>query len=555
MQNRFTRLAVVGSIALLLTGTAACQRDDSTSGSSSNAGGMIAQLNMGDFGGGNAPQANYNPFSPTALTTTFTFEPLFVMNKAKCELTPWLGTSYDWASTTKLVVQTRSGVKWSDGKPFSAKDVAFTFNMLKKSPALDVNGLWAKLSSVSAAGDSTVNFEFKEPAIPTLAQISDVRIVPEHVWAKEADPAKFTNTGAVGTGPFKVKSMNGQQLVLERNATYWQADKIKIQRLMFKKATGGAEVDKLRLARGEYDWNAMFVPEVEKTFVAKDPKHNKYWFPPGGLISIYMNLTKAPFDDVEFRKAVAYAINREEIKNKAQFGYVETASQTGLVVPAQKDWLAPGIENDGKIPYDPAEAKKILADAGYKTVGGKLAGKDGKPLPTFSFKTPNGWVDWVQAAQIIQKNLRDIGIEMQVQTPSFDVVNNDRQTGNFEMAFEVFGGGCNIYQAYNNLLASSQTAPIGKPAATNVERWKDPKTDELIGQLAKAEDEAQQKQIVHQLQQIMVEEYPVVPLWYGAIWYEYRTAKAVGWPSKENQTSYPDDHLLVITKLRPATGG
>jgi peptide/nickel transport system substrate-binding protein len=53
----------------------------------------------------------------------------------------------------------------------------------------------------------------------------------------------------------------------------------------------------------------------------------------------------------------------------------------------------------------------------------------------------------------------------------------------------------------------------------------------------------------------MVDEYPVVPLWYGAIWYEYRTAKAVGWPSKENQTSYPDDHLLVITKLRPATGG
>ena len=550
---RRRRIAAVASLLVVVAGTTACQGGpDGTLGEGQTSAGMVRRLNMGDFGGGNAPQRNFNPFSPTALTYGFTFEPLFVVNDFDCKVTPWLGTSYTWEGPRKLVVKTRSGVTWSDGNPFSAKDVAFTFNMFKKSPALDVNGLWGKLSSVEAQGTSQVTFSFKEPAVPTLTQIADILIVPEHVWSKVPDPAKYTNNDAIGTGPYTVKSMNGQQLLLERNPKYWQADKVKVQELMFRKSTGGAEVDKLRLSRGEYDWNAMFVPEIEKTYVAKDPENNHYWFPPGASISIYMNLTKAPFDDREFRRAVAYAIDRDEIRNKAQFGYVETASQTGLVLPGQKDWLASGIQNSGKIPYDPAEAKRILAAAGYRTgADGKLLGKNGRPLPAFSYKVPNGWVDWIQAAQIIQKNLAAIGVTVDVQTPSAEVHDSDRNSGHFDMLFGVHGGGCNIYQAYDHPLASNQTAPIGKPAPTNYVRWKDPKTDELLTQLAGAEDEATQKRIVGELEQIMVDQFPVVPLWYGAQWFQYRSEKAVGWPSAKDPYAGPGDALLIMTKLRP----
>jgi peptide/nickel transport system substrate-binding protein len=512
---------------------------------------MVQQLNMGDFGGGNAPQRNFNPFSPTALNSTFIFETLFNVNDYSCEIEPWLGESYEWNDPTELVVKTRSGVNWSDGKPFSAKDVEFTFNILKETPALDINGLWSSLSSVTADGADQVTFAFKEPSVPSFTQLATVPIVPEHVWAKAGDPAKFTNNDAIGTGPYTVKSMNSQQLLLARNPKYWQADKVQVQELKFTKATGGAEVDKLRLSRGEYDWNAMFVPEIEKTYVAKDPEHNKYWFPPGANISLFMNLTKKPFDDVEFRRAMTFAIDREEIKNKAQFGYVETASQTGLVLPGQKDWLAPGIENDGKVPYDPAQAKQILADAGYKLSGGKLLGKDGKPLPTFSYKVPNGWVDWIQAAQIIQKNLGDLGVKINLETPAAEVHDNDRNNGNFDMLFGVHGGGCNMWQAYQHPLGSAQTAPIGKPAPTNYVRWKDAETDALLTDLAKAEDEARQKEIVQQLQQIMVEQVPVVPLWYGAQWFEYRTEKAIGWPSADDPYAGPGDQISIITHLRP----
>ncbi|WP_020576006.1 ABC transporter substrate-binding protein [Actinopolymorpha alba] len=549
------RTVALASLLVLATGAAACQSGSPTEEGNKGtpkAQGMVSQLNMGDFGGGNAPQRNFNPFSPTRLVTDFTFEPLFVVNAYDCTVTPWLGTSYTWENPAKLVVKTRSGVTWSDGKPFSAKDVAFTYNLLKTAPALDTNGLWSKLTSVTAEGADQVTFAFKEASVPTFTQVSDVRMVPEHIWSAVTDVAKFTNNEAVGTGPYTVKSQNTQQLVLERNPKYWQADKIKVQRMMFKKATGGAEVDKLRLSRGEYDWNAMFVPDIEKTYVAKDPEHNHYWFPPGASISLFMNLTKAPFNDVEFRRAMTFAIDRDEIKNKAQFGYVETASQTGLVMPGQKAWLAPGIANDGKVPYDAAQAKKVLADAGYKTgPDGKLLGKDGKPLPDFSYKVPNGWVDWIQAAQVIQKNLADLGITVDVQTPSAEVHDKDRGIGNFDMFFGVHGGGCNIYQAFQHPLGSSQTAPIGKVAPTNFIRWKDAKTDALLEELAKAPDEAAQKTVVHQLEQIMVDQVPVVPLWYGAQWFEYRSEKAIGWPNAKDPYAGPGNQLIIMTKLRP----
>jgi peptide/nickel transport system substrate-binding protein len=549
--------AVVSSLVFVAAAAAACGGNgDGGGGSGSSgggaAGGMVQRLNMGDFGGGNAPQRNFNPYSPTRLTSDFTFEPLFMINSISCEVTPWLGTEFTWESPSKLIVKTRTGVKWSDGQPFSAKDVEFTFNMLKKSPALDTSGVWSKLASVTADGEDQVTFTFKEPSVPMFNQVGgDVRIVPEHIWSKEPDPAKFTNPQAVGTGPYKVKSQNSQQLVLERNPTYWQADKVKVRELFFKKATGSAEVDKLRLARGEYDWNAMFVPEIEKTFVAKDPEHNHYWFPPGGNIAIYMTLTKAPFNDLQFRKAIAHAIDREEIKNKAQFGYVETASQTTLVLPGQKDLLPPDIPNEGKFPFDAAEAKKILADAGYTTnAEGKLLGKDGKPM-TFEFKVQNGWVDWIQAAQIIQKNLAAIGITIDLQTPSPEAIDNDGKIGNFDMIFGVHGGGCNIYQAFQHPFGSSQTAPIGKQAPTNVIRWKDAKTDQLLAELVKTIDEADQKAIVQQLAKHMYEQVPDVTLWYGAQWFQYRTEKVVGWPSEKEPYAGPGNQLLIMTKLRP----
>ncbi len=511
---------------------------------------MIDHLDFGSFGGGSNPQVNYNPYSPNVLTPGYTFEPLYIINTYNCSPTPWLATAYRWANPRTLVYTIRSGVKWNDGRAFGPADVVFTYNLLKRQPALDLYGVWQALASVSSSG-STVTMTFKAPAANMFQRVNNVLIVPQHVWGSVSDPVKYTNTGAVGTGPFKPTSFNGQELVLSRNASYWQAGKVRVAQLIFHNNQGGGQVDQLNLATGKYDTNAMFVPNIQQVYISKDPQHNHYWFPAGGSIALGFNLTKAPFNDPKFRQAVAYAIDRQSISNKAEYGYVATASQTGLTLPRQKDWLAPGISNQGMVPYDATQAANLLAKAGYKKSNGKLLGKNGKPIE-FTFLVQNGYTDWIQASQIVQQNLQALGMTVNVQTPSPDQVAAQTSVGNFDLAIAVHGGSCSMYDNYHDMFYSKASAPIGQKAISNFIRWTDPNTDRLIDQLQQTTDVSSQKRAVYGLQKILINEFPTIPLWYGAVWFEYSTKHATGWPNERNPYAGPGDPLLIITHLQPA---
>jgi peptide/nickel transport system substrate-binding protein len=531
-------------------GTGVSTAPDDAAPAAEVADGMIAELNFGGFGGGSNPQVNYNPFSPNALNASYIFEPLLVVNNYSCEMVPWLATDYTWQDPQTLTFTIRDGVSWHDGQPFTAEDVVFTYNLLKAAPAFDSSGLWRTLDSVTNEG-SQVTFSFKEPAGNMLQRVASVVMVPKHVWETVEDPVTYVNEGAVGSGPFKPASVNGQQLVLERNADYWQADKVKVNRLVFTKNSGGNQTEQLLLSQGKYDTNAMFVPNIEQVYVQRDPEHHHYWYPPGGAISLGFNLTKAPFNDVEFRRAVAHAIDRESISTKAQFGYVETASQTGLVLPGQQDWLPSAIENEGKIPYDQARAEEILSAAGYsKDANGRLLNKDGQPIE-FTFLVQNGWTDWIQAAQIIQQNLQALGMTVNVQTPAPENVDAQRGLGNFDMTFMVHGGSCSMYDNYY-MFHSAQSAPIGEQTTTNYIRFEDPEVDAQIDALRQSPEPEVQKEAVSALSQLMVDKLPTVPLWYGAVWFQYSTKRAEGWPSAENPYAKPSDGLLIITNLRPS---
>ena len=514
----------------------------------------IPVLNLGSMGGGTNPQINFNPYSPNRLALGYMFEPLYITNGYNCEDVPWLATDYEWTDDKTLVFTVRDGVTWSDGEPFTADDVVFTFNMKKENPALDTNGAWAYLSEVTAS-DNQVSFSFSEvyaPGFYLVADATNAVIVPEHIWAEVDDPVTFINENPVGTGPFLFDSFNNQELTFTRNPDYWQADTILIQGLRYSKA-GEGQVDQLRLARGEYDWNAMYVPNIEEVFVSADPENNHYWFSQGSDISFSMNLMKEPFSDAKFREGVAYAIDRDRIVEQAQLGYVTAASQTGLKLPGQAEFLNPDIENDGVIPYDPDKAKSIFEEAGYTMDGDRMLDKDGNAIE-FSFKVPAGWLDWIQAGQIISENLADIGLTMNVETPDASIFDQDRASGNFDTMFTVHGGNCSMYRNYADFLSSDLTAPIGEQATSNWIRWQDEKTDELLTQLRTTSDDQEQQDILNQLQVIMMEQFPTIPLWYGAIWYEYRTEKAVGWPSEEDPYCSPGDGLLIVTKLRPPEG-
>jgi peptide/nickel transport system substrate-binding protein len=544
-------IAAVATAAMLVA--AGCTGTENQSGTGSE--GRVDYLNLGGFGGGSNPQPNYNPYlEATRLEAiNYLFEPLIQFDNYGCEAKPWLATKWEWKDPSTLVFTMRDGVKWNDGQAFTAKDVEFTFNMIKQHKALDLRGLWRYLASVTAPDDKTAEFKFNGPGAGAFTEIDDVKIVPKHVWEKQSDPVTFVNAeNPVGTGPFTVKSFNGQQLVIARNAGYWQADKVKVDEIRFNNDQTDQQIKQLQLSRGEFDSNAIFVPDIQKTYVERDPKNNHYWYPADANISLYMNLTKAPFNDVAFRRALLTAINRQEIADKAQFGYVRPASQTGIKVPNQEDFIPSDIANKGVQPFDTGKADAALTAAGYTKSGdGKRLDKSGKPI-AFKFAVPGDWTDWVAAQKIIIENLTALGFDVTQDGPAFPSYENDRAIGNYDMVLGVYGGSCNMYRNYQEALSSDVSAPIGQKATSNYVRWNDARTDELIDKLFAAQDEDAQKPIVADLAKIMMEQVPVMPLWYGARWFQYSTKKATGWPNEKDPYAMPTDNLLWITSLKPA---
>jgi len=517
--------------------------------------GLVPVLNFGDFGGGEMPKENYNPFLLTSKlsATEYMYERLMIVETYSCEEIPWLATGYEWTDPQTLVFDTREGVTWTDGEAFTAEDVAFTFNMLKEYPVLDLAGVGQYIDSVEATSDNQVTFSFNQPGASAFQMINGVVIVPEHIWSKVDDPTTFTNSeDPVGTGPMKVKAFNPRELTIERNPDYWQADDVKVQEIKFHKADAGGQIEQLKLSRGEYDHQGLYIPDIEKSYVSRDPEHNHYWYAPGGVISVYMNLTKAPFDDVEFRRALTTAFNYDEVVEKAQLGYVEQASQTGLVIPGQEKWLPEGLENDGKMPYDPDAADQALTAAGYKLDSeGRRLNKSGDPI-AFSFKVPGDYVDWVAASDILVEDLQELGFDVAQETPTPAVHDEDRKTGNYDMMFGVYGGSCDMYRNFADPLDSERTAPVGEPALTNETRWSDPETDDLLADLKVATEEDAQKEAIAGLTGIMMDEVPNIPIWYGAKWFQYNTKNAVGWPNEDDPYVGSNDFLPILTHLRPA---
>ncbi len=546
---RFAAMTAALTLGLM---TAGCSPDDTGGGSDAlTPDGLVQHIDAGSFGSGAAPQRDFNPFSPTRDITGYTYEPLYEVGAVGCQQYPWLATSYHWDNPEQLTFTLRKGVTWQDGRTFTASDVAFTYNLLKKHPALDQYGVWQYIKSVRTDGDGKVVFGFKGPSATVLPTITKVVIVPRHIWSTVKNPVTWTDPDPVGTGPYTLKSFNSERMVLERDPQYWQADRIRVKQLWFTRSVMGGEVDQLRLVRGQYDYNLMFVPSIEKTYVKADPADNHYWFPSGGIISLYMNLTKKPFGDTAFRRALVYAFDRQSIADKAEYGYVRTASQTGLVLPNQKDLIATPTTDQGRMPYDPARASKMLTAAGYRLdSGGHRLGKDGKPL-SLRLEVPAGWTDWVQAAQIMRSGFQKVGIQVRVDTPSPPQETSDQALGSFDMIFGVYGGDCNVNYDLAQSLSSKLSAPIGKSATSNFARWRDPATDRLLADLGNATTAGARARALGGLERIMLDRVPNIPLWYGGLWFEDRTAKVTGWPSAANPYAGPSDSLVQITHLVP----
>ena len=498
----------------------------------------------------------FNPFNSDVNFLSFgtVYEELTFVNGLKSgQTTNWLAKSYAWSNQNKtLRVTIRPGIKWSDGKPFTAADVLFTFNLLKKNEGLDLNAAWSVLKDVKRSGDK-ITFDFKTSAVPYFYYIAaQTPIVPEHIWSTISNPVTYKDTHPIGTGPFKMASCSPQVIKYTKNAGYWQKGKPTIETVYYPAFTSNDPANQ-QLASGKAQWGSQFIPNIKSYYVSKSAD-NHYWFPPTVNVSIFINLKDPILKDVALRKAMAYAIDRKKVSEIGEYGYEPPSNQTGIVTPTFESWLDPKLAH--MYDYNPQKAIQTLQAAGYKKRGNLFYTPDGKPL-SFRIINIGGYSDWVASVQVIQKQLAAVGIKITPENLSSTTYDADNYNGKFQLSYNGNeSGGPAPYYELRQLLYSANSAPIGKPAATNWERYENPATDKLIEQYAATADPKTQHEIVRKLEQVMVNEVPVIPVTEGVDWYQYNTRDLTGWVTPDNPYAQPAAYVnpdwgVVLLNLKP----
>ena len=505
-------------------------------------------------------QQNFNPYSSTSFNQPgsrgMIYETLLFISQLDGKESPWLASSYQFSTDAKtLTFHLRPNIQWSDGKPFSSADVLFTLNMLKQYPALDSNGLWKTLSDVTAPDASTVVVTLLKPYSPIVWYLGgQTWIVPQHIWSTVGDPTKYTNANPVGTGPFTLKSFSNQLIDLGKNTKYWQPGKPQVTELRYPAYNSNTSAE-LALEQGQVDAANLFLPNLQQTYVNRDPSHRHYYFPPGYAVTLYLNLAKSPFNQLPVRQAISMTLDRQQLDKIGEGGYDPPASPTGLVLPAQQKYLSPDYANTS-LNVDPSKAEQLLQSAGFtKGSDGIYADKNGKKL-SFTLNVVSGFTDWLTDSQLMASELKKIGIDVNLNPLSFGAYFGGLQTGGYDAAIFFTNVGPSPFFAFDGFLNSKNTAPIGKSATSNFERWSDPATDALLNQYATSTDPAVQTQAMQGLEKIMVEQIPVISLVYGVHYSEYSTSHFTGWVDANNPYASPSlndnpDTAVVVLNLKP----
>src|SRR3954465_11903173 len=285
---------------------------------------------------------NFNPYTATSLPSggfvrgAF-YEPLIISTVAGGgHQYPWLAKSWNWSNGNKTPPLTlQRGVKWSDGKPLTSKDVVYSLTAGQQDKTMDMIGLTSpatNVASIKAKGAYGVAITLKtvdSQFIPAV--LNGQFVVPQHIWSKVSDPATFTNSNPVGSGPFnKVSRFTSQDYVLTKNTKYWLKGAPKIKCLEYTQAASN-DAALLLIQSGQVDWTHNFVPNVAQAYLAKDKAHyHAFYATTAYPISLVLDTTKYPYSIPAFRKALSLAIDRSTVSKLGARGYAPPTDAIGL---------------------------------------------------------------------------------------------------------------------------------------------------------------------------------------------------------------------------------
>jgi peptide/nickel transport system substrate-binding protein len=414
----------------------------------------------------------------------------------------------------------RRDAKFHNGQELTAADVKYTFeSILDPANRSPKRSLLKPLESIEQIDAYQLRFHLSAPHAPFVEQFT-LGIVPAGTL-----PETATSEPPPGSGPFMLEATDsGEKVTLKRNSNSWQG-KPNLAGVVFK-IVPDALVRVLEFKKGNIDFMQNDLEPDVVPWLKKNTDADVGAYPGTTFQYIGINLNHPILKNVKVRRALAYAIDREGIVR-------HLLKNTGTVADGLLSPLNWAYDNAGpRWPYDPNRAKLLLDEAGFPDPDG-----DG-PLPRFrlSFKTTN--IDLRRRiAEAIKEQLQQVGIDLEVRSYEWGTFYGDVKNGNFHLYSLAWVGVADpdiLYQIFH----SSSVPPNGD----NRGRYSNPEIDRLLERGRSATDPQERRRIYGQVQRILAEELPYVPLW----WWKNVIVKK---PAVENFTPYPDGELISLKQV------
>ncbi|MEJ2209603.1 MAG: ABC transporter substrate-binding protein [Anaerolineae bacterium] len=434
---------------------------------------------------------------PGFVRASLIFDTL-VWRDAGGETIPWLAT--DWSLSDDGLTWTftlRDGVRWQDGQPLTADDVAFSFEYALAHPG--AGWFMAQVDAVESAavvGENQVAIKLARPYAPFLQTVAEAQLIfPRHIWQDVAEPQAFTAPEAfIGSGAYELVEYSQEEgtYLFEANPDFFLGMPY-VRRIEFVPTSDNI----LALSNGDVDafdqfggvTDEMLAPFRQAPFeIAEAPGE---W----GMF-LYFNLEKeTPLRDVRVRQAIAQAIDRQAMVERVLFGFGGPGNP-GFLPPANP-FYNPDVADYA---YDPDAARGLLQEAGY----------DGTPL-TLIYSP-----DWIMASprvvEIIQSGLSEVGITLETETMDQAAIDAAAREGNYELLLTGFGGlGGDPDQLRRNFASNSPSRGFSRGLG-----YQDAEFDALAEAQVSMSDPAERAAAVDQMQAILARDLPALALYYTA---------------------------------------
>lgn len=497
------------------------------------------------------------------------YETLFLYNMLDGSLQPLLGESYEWnADQSQLTIKLNPAAKWSDGTKVTAEDVVYTFDTHVKYGSTTGNDYSAYIEKVEAKDDTTVVFNSKldDAGVP-INPLKVIEYLPKvYVMQKsylqtvearnnnEADKVKEdVMDDLVASGPYKPYYDDDQKVVFIRDDNYWgtslwgslPAPKYIAHTIFADNAAGD-----IAFANGEVDVSQQFVSEIWKMWEGGKPISNYIddapYYVCATMPTAFFNVERRGLDKAEVRKAIAMAVDFDQIISTAMSGYSPTfkdvprslmnptAAEQALVDQAAlSDLQFTGKDIEG--------ANKLLDEAGVvDTDGDGIREIDGENL-SYKAECPEGWSDWNASLEIVAAAGKEIGINIETYFPDANTFYDDMTTGNFDICMWS-PPGASISNPWTRSMAllSSTYNELEVNWSGNFGGFTSEKADEILAKIPTEQDQAKLKEYYTELSKIYLEEVPSFSLMYRPqVFHTVNESVWTGFPQQDDGNNIP----------------